>query len=230
MSQSSLVASARSRSVPALAALALLTAAFTACLSRPSIPVPDPEPEEPSDGPIWPRVPPRDPVSLIPAAPLDAAPPVIWIRVEGPVDPARIVLVHGRAGSAQLGQVRRNEISRILRATLVPVVIWSEEPQESSGALGDGASQNGSVVIAPSEALVPGEDYTLISGEPERVTTIRVVAGDPAPIVGRMWPLAGASATSRYAVWCSDMPLPPIDEAVSLAPAGPAGRILRGVF
>jgi hypothetical protein len=210
--------------VSALAVLALLAAAFSACLSRP--PIPGPKPEEPADDePIQPR----DPVSVVPAAPLDAAPPVLWIRVEKPVDPARIVLVHGRAGSAQVSQVRRGEISRVLRATLVPSVIWSEEPSAGSAAPGDGPSPEGSVVIAPSEVLVPGDEYTLVSGEPARTTTIRIALDDPAPILARMWPPAGASATSRYAVWCGDMPLPPIEEAAELAPSGPHGRILRGL-
>jgi hypothetical protein len=232
MSQASLLVAGRSRSVSALAALALLAAAFSACLSPPSIPIPGPRPPEPSDAPIKPRKPrePHEPVSLIPEAPLDAAPPVLWIRIEKPVDPARIVLVHGRAGSSQVGQVRRNEISRALRAELVPLMIWSEDPQESSEAPGEGATPNGSVVIAPSEALVPGDEYTLVSIEPPRVTSIHVLEADPAPILPRIWPPAGASATSRYAVWCSDVPLPPIDEAVSLAPAGPHGQILRGVI
>lgn len=208
----------------ALAVLALLAAAFSACLSRPPIPGPRPPPSA-DDEPIQPG----EPVSLVPAAPLDAAPPVLWIRVEMPVDPARIVLIHGRAGSAQVSQVRRGEISRALRATIVPSVIWSEEPSTGSAAPSDGPSPEGSIVIAPSEVLVPGDDYTLVSGEPARITAIHIALDDPAPILARMWPPAGASATSRYAVWCGDMPLPPIDEAAELAPAGPHGRILRGL-
>lgn len=226
MSQPSLLVAGRARSVSALAAFVLFTAAFSACLSRPAIPLPGAKAEEPSDAPIQPR----DPVSLVPEAPLDAAPPVFWISLKGPVDTARIVLVHGRAGSAQVSQVRRNEISRALRSSLVPLTIWREEEQESSDEPGDGASPLGSrVVIAPNEALIPGDDYTLVSGDPSRVTSIHIREGDPAPILVRTWPLAGASATSRYAVWCSDTPLPPIDAAVKLAPAGPRGRILRGV-
>jgi hypothetical protein len=84
-------------------------------------------------------------------------------------------------------------------------------------------------VIAPSQALIPGDEYTLVSGEPERLTSIRIAPDDPAPILARMWPPAGASATSRYALWCGDVPLPPIDEAVELAPAGLRGRLLRGL-
>lgn len=229
MSQTSLLASRRARSAPALATLVLLAAAFSACLSRPSLPVPGPKPEQPTSEPVKPR----EPVSVVPEAPLDAAPPVLWIRMERPVDTARIVLIHGRAGSAQLSQVRRGELSRVLRATIVPSVIWSEEATAGSAMEGEdggaSASQAGSVVIAPSEALIPGDEYTLVSGEPAQLTSIRIAPDDPAPILARMWPPAGASATSRYAVWCGDVPLPPVDEAVDLAPAGPRGRILRGV-
>src|SRR5512132_3801898 len=132
MSQTSLFTAGRSRSVSALAVLVLLAAAFSACLSRPPIPAPDPRPEQPTDEPGETR----PPVSVVPEAPLAAAPPVLWIRVEKPVDPARIVLVHGRAGSAQVSQVRRGEISRAMRAGLVPSMIWSEEPSAGSAAAG----------------------------------------------------------------------------------------------
>ena len=107
----------------ALLGLGLIASAFTACLERSSSPSPAPSPSR-ADA----SAPADDPVHVEPAAPLDAAPPVLWIRVEMPVDPARIVLVHGHAGSAQVSQVRRGEISRTLRAELVPVVIWSEDP------------------------------------------------------------------------------------------------------
>jgi len=164
-----------------------------------------------------------DPVTVEPAASLTAAPAVLWIRVEKPVDPARIALVRGRAGAAQVSQVRRGEISRVLQDRLVPVTIWSEDPGE------DGATPIGSVVIAPNEALRPGDEYTLVSGEPPQATAILIAPDDPAPILARAWPPAGASATARYAVWCGDAPLPAIDEAATLAPAGTRGRILRGV-
>jgi hypothetical protein len=196
--------------------LSVFAAAFSACLERSPGPAPSPSRAEEADAS------PGESVHLEPAAPLDAAPPVLWIRAEMPVDPERIVLVHGHAGSAQVSQVRRGEISKTLQAALVPVVIWSEDPD-------GGAAPKGSVVIVPSEALVPGDDYTLLSGEPARATSLRVATDDPAPILARVWPPAGASATARYAVWCGDAALPPIDQAMDLAPAGPHGRIMRGV-
>ena len=220
MSQISRFAVGRRAPMSTLFSLGLVAAAFSACLSRPPMPAPD-EPEEV----LAPAI---DPVRVEPAAPLDAAPPVLWIRAEMPVDPARIVLVRGHAGSAQVSQVRRGEISKTLQAQLVPVAIWSEEPSPSE-PMGDGVAANGSVVIAPLEALQPGEEYTLLSGEPARATTLHIVADDPAPILARVWPPPGASATGRYAVWCGEQALPPIDQAMELAPAGLLGRIVRGV-
>jgi hypothetical protein len=203
----------------ALLGLGLVASAFTACLERSTAPTPSPSRADAA-------APADDPVHVEPVAPLDAAPPVLWIRVEMPVDPARIVLVHGHAGSAQVSQVRRGEISKALQAELVPVVIWSEE---ASAPRGGGEASSGSVVIVPSEALVPGDDYTLLSGEPGRATTLHIASDDPAPRLARIWPPAGASATARYAVWCGDAALPPIDQAMILAPAGVPGRIRRGV-
>jgi hypothetical protein len=222
MSQISRFAAGRQHVLPALLGLGFLAAAFSACLVRGSGADPDPAARDHVDA----STPLVDPVHLEPAAPLDAAPPVLRIRVENPVDPARIVLVHGHAGSAQVSQVRRGEISKVLQAELVPVVIWSEDPP----ADGDGGAATGSVVIAPSEALQPGDEYTLVSGEPALATTLHIAMDDPAPILARVWPPAGASATARYAVWCGDGALPPIDQAVELAPAGLHGRIRRGVF
>lgn len=197
--------------------LGLVAAVFSACLSRPSLPSADPPAEmvEPSS----------DPIHVEPAAPLDAVPPVLWIRVEMPVDPDRIVLVHGHAGSAQVSQVRRGEISKTLRAQLVPMAIWSEDPPADA----EGAAALGSVVVAPTEALLPGEEYTLITGEPARATTLHIVDEDPRPILARVWPPPGASATAGYAVWCGEDALPPIDQHLDLAPEGLHGRILRGV-
>jgi hypothetical protein len=101
------------------------------------------------------------------------------------------------------------------------VTIWSDDP--------GGAAPQGSVVLAPSEALRPGAEYTLVSGEPPLATPIVIAPEDPAPMLARVWPPAGASATARYAVWCGDTALPAIDAAADLAPAGLHGRILRGV-
>lgn len=221
MSQTPSFSAGRSRSASSFVSLALVAAAFSACLSRAPTPAWEDAPEEPAGS--------RDPVTVEPAASLDEAPPVLWIRVEKPVDPALIVLVHGPAGAAQVSQVRRGEISKTLRAKLVPVTIWSEDPAADAGSSDDGAASIGSVVIAPAEALIPGDEYTLISGDPARATAIHVALEDPTPILARAWPPAGASASARYAVWCGDAVLPAIDQAVELAPAGPHGRILRGV-
>ncbi len=204
------------RAVSIFFGFSVFAAAFSACLERSTAPTTAP----PLAG--APASAAEDPVHIEPAAPLDAAPPVLWIRAEMPVDPARIVLVHGHAGSAQVSQVRRGEISKTLQDSLVPVAIWSEDPD-------GGAATKGSVVIAPSEALVPGDDYTLLSGDPARATPLHIAPDDPAPILARVWPPAGASATARYAVWCGDAALPPIDQAMALAPAGLHGRIIRGV-
>ena len=215
MSQISRLVVGRRAPVSTLLGLGLVAAVFSACLTRPSVPAPDEPPEA--------TTPSTDPVRVEPAAPLDAAPPVLWIRAEMPVDPARIVLARGHAGSAQVSQVRRGEISKALQGELVPVTIWSEEPPQG------GATSSGSVIIVPLEALSPGDEYTLLSGEPAWATTLHIVDDDPAPILARVWPPPGASATARYAVWCGEEALPPIDQAMVLAPAGLHGRIVRGL-
>ncbi|MEP7126567.1 MAG: lamin tail domain-containing protein [Byssovorax sp.] len=213
MSQISRFFAGPHRAALVLLGCGLVAGAFSACLERSSLPDRSSPPPPLADA----GAPVDDPVHVEPAAPLDAAPRVLWIRAEMPVDPARIVLVHGHAGSAQVSQVRRDEISKTLQAQLVPVTIWSDE------------ASFGSVVIVPSEALVPGDDYTLLSGEPARATPLQVAPEDPAPLLARVWPPAGASATARYAVWCGDAALPPIDQAMELAPTGLAGRVIRGV-
>lgn len=219
MRQSLFFSAGRHPAPSTLASFTLVAAAFSACLEGPPMYTPELTPEKPAEAPAAST----EPVTVEPAAALTAAPAVLWIRVEKPVDPARIVLVHGRAGAAQVSQVRRGEISKTLQDQLVPVTIWSEDPA------GDGAAPKGSVVIAPHVALRPGDEYTLLSGEPAQATAIVIAPEDPAPILARVWPPAGASATARYAVWCGDTPLPAIDQAVTLAPAGIQGRILRGV-
>jgi hypothetical protein len=221
MSHQSRLVAGRRAPVSAPLALGLVAAVLSACLARPPIPIAD-KPEEAV-------TPSTDPVRVEPAAALDAAPPVLWIRTEMPVDPERIVLVHGHAGSAQVSQVRRGEISKALREQLVPVTIWTEDPPSDSGPSSGGAASMGSVVLAPIEPLLPGEEYTLLSGEPARATTLHIVDDDPAPILARVWPPPGASATARYAVWCGEAALPPIDQPMNLAPAGLQGRIVRGV-
>jgi hypothetical protein len=84
-------------------------------------------------------------------------------------------------------------------------------------------------VVAPTVALTPGERYALMIGELSEIVEIKVAAPDPAPLLERIWPPPGSSATAGFGVWCGSEDLVQMDEPVQLAPAGRRGRIRRGV-
>jgi hypothetical protein len=78
-------------------------------------------------------------VSVEPAAPLDAVPAVLRLRLDldgGPppppdAEPTRFVLVAGEVGSAHLGQLARNEISAALEERALPAARWCSHPPRS---------------------------------------------------------------------------------------------------
>jgi Lamin Tail Domain len=160
-------------------------------------------------------------VTCEPPAPLSAVPPVLRLHLAGAsVDPSRIALVSGHAGPSQLAEVRRGQISAALSERVVPAQIWSDPA---------GGEDGGGAVLAPTVALDPGKEYTLLSADRPDAIAIQVAAGDGTPLLGRIWPPEGGSASDRAAVWCGDAPLAPIDEAAELSPSGAAGRLVIGV-
>ncbi|MFO0758833.1 MAG: lamin tail domain-containing protein [Byssovorax sp.] len=214
------------RALAALLAFALQSSLLVAC--RPDLgPL-----SAAGDDPSAPApAPPSVTLSIDPPAPLDAAPRVLRLRLSASgsaLDPARIALVEGDAGPAQLRQVQRDEISKTLEKRLVPVQIWREEGEGQGGA-GGAAAGISALLVAPAIALSPGQRYTLLVAEPAALLSLTIDPDDPAPLLPRLWPPPGGSATASFGLWCGDEPLPFVAIPASLAPAGPAGRIQRGV-
>ncbi len=164
-------------------------------------------------------------VTVDPAAPLDAVPPVLRIHIDlggGPADPNRaesgpFVLVAGEVGPAHLGQLARDEISAALAARLIPMVTWREP--------------DGAIVLAPTIELGAGEVYSVASGAPKLAREITVAEDDPLPHLGLRWPPDGATSQSsehRLAVWCGEGILPPLALGAALWPAGEPVTLRRG--
>ncbi len=155
-------------------------------------------------------------VSLVPPAPLDAAPRVLRVHAAyagRSLDPQEVYLFRDAIGPGQLRALGRGDISHALAERQVVARAWRE---------GDDA------VLAPEAPLDAGATYTLVLGELPEAVTLRI-AGDTEPPLARVWPPAGASGTAAFAVWCGDVGLPRVDTEVTLAPDGVRGRVYRGV-
>lgn len=179
--------------------------------------------------PESPPPPPALSLRVDPPAPLGAAPPVLRLRLPAngqAVDPTRLALAQGAAGPAQLRQVQRGEISKALAERLIPVQRWWEDAE---GRWLAAPEEGAALVVAPERALSPGERYALILGDPATIFDLQVAADDPAPLLPRVWPPPGASASDRFGVWCGDGDLPPIAGEMRLSPGGMPGRVQRGL-
>ena len=155
-------------------------------------------------------------VTAEPGAPLDAAPPVLRLRVDSSagLDPARVALVLGDVGPVQLRELGKGNISTAFAKRFVPALTWR-----------DGAA----LVIAPTVTLEAQEPYTLAIGEARTTATVQVAEADPVPLLRRVWPPEDAAApVDAFAVWCGDAPLPHLGAEVRLDPDGPTGWIRRG--
>lgn len=163
-------------------------------------------------------------LQIEPAAPPDAAPPVLRLRVRlpgtrpGDVDLARVLLFRGPINAAHLRQIEQGELSKALSERIVPSLAWLEEPP--SGELW--------LTVAPLSSLAPGETYAVAGGSPVFSHEIQVAAADLPPILPRLWPPPGAGATLALGIWCGDAPLPDDVVPAALAPDGPAGELRRG--
>lgn len=204
-------------SAPLILALAWLLGWLAAC--APDLPgaglAPDPAEGEGGSAPV---------VELDPGAPLDAAPPVIRLRVRVPGVPAeeadltQIVLVHGKVGPAHLRQIARGEISGALSERIVPSIAWVDEDAPGEAA----------VVLAPTVALVPGDTYALAVGVAAIAEHLRIATEGAPPVLPRIWPPIDAGATIALGVWCGDDDLPDGTAPAALDPGGPRGEIRRG--
>src|SRR5262245_36956007 len=70
-------------------------------------------------------------VDLEPPAPLDAAPRVLRIHLQGPAaldfQPDGYIVARGELGPAHLRQLQRGELSKALSARLVPIMVWARD-------------------------------------------------------------------------------------------------------
>src|SRR5262245_54371786 len=81
-------------------------------------------------------------VTLDPSAPLDAAPPVLRVRIASTgaaIDLARVVLAEGHLGPAHLRQIQRDERSMALSKRILPAIVWREDP----------SNDRSDVIVAP---------------------------------------------------------------------------------
>ena len=166
-------------------------------------------------------------VTSEPEAPSDAVPSILRLhvverqtdgseRAPTPLDPTKVVLVRGQLGRSQLAELARDEPSAALQARMVPALGWS----------GD----DGQVVLAPTEALAPGEQYTVACAGAKLSAEISVSVDDPLPRLERLWPPLGQSASSSTAVWCGAAALPGRSVPTVLSPARLTGTLATGAL
>ncbi len=154
-------------------------------------------------------------LAIVPDAPPDAAPPVLWLRLIGaagagiPVEDP--VLAEGKLGPTSLDDLAAGEPSDALLERLVP-----------STVLVDGDD----LLVLPHSVLSDGR-YA-VGAASAGLSWELAVRVDGARVLERVWPPHGRSASSWVSVYCGEAPLVPIDEAVTLEPGGPVGRIVRG--
>ncbi|WP_437679866.1 lamin tail domain-containing protein [Sorangium sp. So ce131] len=163
-------------------------------------------------------------LQIEPPAPLDAAPPVLRLRVHLPavsaedVDLARVLVIRGKIGAAHVRQLEQGEPSKALSERVVPSLAWLQEAPPGDLWL----------TVAPLAPLVPGETYAVAGGSPSFSHHIQIAAQGATPVLPRIWPPADLGASLTLGIWCGDVVLPEKEAAVTLAPDGPAGELRRG--
>jgi hypothetical protein len=152
-------------------------------------------------------------VTVEPAAPLDAVPRALRVRLRArqALDPAATALVAGPVGPAHIREIAEGEVSKALSKRLVPAQAWREGEE---------------VVIAPLALLTPGEPYFAVAGETAEAVELRAAEG--APPLSKLWPPEGSVTAAPFAVWCGEAPIPRAEEQVALAPDGPSLWARRG--
>jgi hypothetical protein len=151
-----------------------------------------------------------------PPAPSDAVTRVVRIDVAlgGASGSPHVFLFEGSLSASQLRDLARPNLTQTLAARTVPALVWTS-PEDD-------------VVITPLAALSPATTYTVGVSEPALGLPFMVAAVDAAPVLARVWPDPSPALLSAGAVWCAPFALPELDREVTLAPAGSAGRLVRG--
>jgi hypothetical protein len=150
-------------------------------------------------------------VEVEPEATLEAAPPVLRLRVlvpPGAVESAEQVrLFAGTLSAYHLGRIREQALPATLLEREVPCVTWSE----ASGR---------ELVVAPSVPLVPGETYSLASPALGMLATVTITGDDRAALLTRTWPPTDAGHGVEWAIFCGEAEGPFDAAIVRLDPLG----------
>jgi hypothetical protein len=154
-------------------------------------------------------------VRIEPDGTLEAAPPVVRIRVYVGEhrDPDDVHLVAGDVRAAHLGQFFRDEISVALSERIVPTLKWI-----------DGED----VVLAPTRVLELGSDYHVVVGALRASQELTVAPEDPLPLLSLVWPPDGVSHGGDLAVWCGETLLPPVSMRATLHPGALTAELAGG--
>ncbi|XXX80012.1 lamin tail domain-containing protein [Sorangium sp. So ce134] len=209
------------RPLPLALALAPLAASALSC--APELAAPPPFHEEEGADPADPADAGPE-LQIEPEAPVNAAPPVLRLRVRLPgaslegVDPARALVVRGKISAAHLRQIEQGELSKALSERIVPSIAWLDGTPPGDLSL----------VVAPLAPLAPGETYAVASGSPVFSHHVQIAAEGSPPVLPRLWPPPDAGASLGFGVWCGDAPLPETVAAATLDPSGPTGELRRG--
>jgi hypothetical protein len=151
-----------------------------------------------------------------PPAPSDAVTRIVRIDVAlgGASGSPHVFLFEGALSPSQLRDLARPTLTQTLAARTVPALIWTSPDAE--------------IAIMPLTALSPAKMYTVGVSEPALALPFTVAGTDAAPVLERVWPDSSPAVLSAGAVWCAPLELPEVDRDVTLAPAGSAGRLVRG--
>jgi hypothetical protein len=157
-------------------------------------------------------------VAIEPEAMADAAPSVVWLRVDAPpagTDPSRVTVVSGELSPTLLREFATDQVSAALSARVVPVVAWLDD--------------KGALFVAPTVELAAGQLYTLALEDFELGAPFTVATSPPA-VLPRIWPPAGLAASAGFGVWCGPKPLAGARPTVTaLEPMGVSGQLAPGV-
>lgn len=168
-------------------------------------------------------------LTVEPPAPLDGLPPVVRLHVTTsssagtPVTPEGLALVRGAIGRAHLRQIQRGEVSASLAKRLVPALVFPDEPAE------DAALTPAGVTLVPTVPLAAGELYALAVAATGEIIPLRTGTHDTIPLLERVWPPLGASASDSFGVWCGATPLAEGLTPIDLAPSHRDGELRRGL-
>src|SRR5262245_25636953 len=140
-------------------------------------------------------------VSVDPPAPLDAVPRVARLEVRGfSLPPAALALFRGELSDYYAGELRNGKVPVSLHGREVTATAWLDP-------------EDGRTRLAPSEALVLRESYTLavLGGRP--LGAVRVADAEDVPYATRVWPPHDWPLGGGRWVFCGERTEMPLDLA-----------------